>query len=180
MMIKRVVLLPGSSYSQRVSSEGVQRISSREFMEFDRLGTELARLLDLEVVIQDGDGELGEEDFVIVTLDALEGILKRAHEPKALASRCLLVNVTRNLALEQAQGLGLAGVVDEAVYSQWQIHYPHAEVALFGLRALLPRIHGTVSPSPRETGPEYQRMVANAGSNLPRFIAEYIRALRQL
>ena len=180
MMIERIVLLPGSSFAQRVTAQGAQRITARESLHFDALRAALAECLDMSVAVHDSPGVIKDGDFFICPLDALENLLASVERPQALPRRCLVVGVTRNAALEQAESVGLAGVVDSAVYSQWQINYPHAEVALFGLRALLPWINGTASPSPRERGPHYQRIVARARNTLPGFMAEYIQAFQQM
>lgn len=179
MIIHRIVLLPGSGHAQRVTASGVQKISLRESMQFDRLAAELAPALGLPVVIQEGPVELQTADFVIGLQDALASVLQLAPVPPIAPERCLLLDAARSAALERAEREGLAGVVDERVYAQWLIQHPRAEVALFGLRALLPRLRASASRLPRDTGPNYQRLVADAGRSLPEFLAEYVQLLQR-
>ena len=178
MIIKRIVLLPGTAFAQRVTAGGVQEMSARGSLRFDDLRAALADRLDVPVEVQELLHKVEEGDFFICRPDALDDLLDRVGQSREFAQRCLLVGVPRNSALAEAETLGLAAVVDSTVYSQWQIGYPLAEVAIFGRPNLAKLIDGTPSPVPKERGSNYQRIVAMAGTGLPDFIAAYIQALR--
>ena len=178
MIIKRILLLPGSRFAQQVTSAGARTISACKALHFDNLCAALAKEIEVPVLIDEGSPEIQESDFLIGPQDAVKRLLDEAADHRLLSRRCLLIDIPRNVALAQAETLGVAGIVDNMVYSQWQIDYSNAEVALYGLRKLSEHFDCTLSPSPRENGAKYQRFIAKIGTNLPSFITAYIKAFQ--
>ena len=83
----------------------------------------------------------------------------------------------RNRAAREAETRRVAAVIDAAAYSQWQLDYPTAEAALYGLRSMQDTFPHQMSRNPRDASEAYVRYVAPPGVSLPTFTAWYIRAL---
>jgi hypothetical protein len=179
-MLNRIIVLPGSSFSQRVTSSGSQRITPREAQRCDDFVSELTEEVKMPAIIhEEQDYKPSEEEIVISWPDVLNQLLGRPDKPAGFASNCVLVGVTRNRALQEGETKGLGAVIDSASYSQWLINYSKAEAALYGLRKVHAAFGCEISRNPADVGNNYVRYVAPAGVSLPRFLGKYIRVLNR-
>src|SRR5207244_1940734 len=105
-----------------VSADGNTTVSIRESRQLDEFAAELRRRVDVPVTLYGGmpPGPPTDGTILVCRPDVLEALLATHGRDPAVCARVLVIDVVRTRALEWAEQLGLAGVVDNSRYSRWQ------------------------------------------------------------
>jgi hypothetical protein len=184
MRLDSVVIFPGNDTASFVGSSGNRLIPIREARAFDEFAAALGRSMTAEIRIDEGP-ELPPPSEGVIYLcrpDVLDrSVARQTDRVHSLSSRTVLVDMVRTYALDQAERLSLAAVIDTGQYLRWQNGGGSGRpVELFGLKGVGRTVGATWPDVPRLEGQNYALLRDSQNRELPAFLAAYLEAYAPL
>jgi hypothetical protein len=171
MRVEEIVLVPGDERATVVTSSGTTLVPIRVEQGFDEFAAELGARTTAEVRVVDGPGlpAPGGGTIYVCRPSLLDGVAPE------LAPRIVVVDLERTRALDWAERLRLAAVIETDQYFLWRRRRGSgALAALYGRKDAGRRMGARWRDSPAFSGERYALLSHERHPELPALLAAYL------